>query len=66
MAMLSSLSTERIEKERLAIPIAASRFLEQKDFRALLFGTMDKSECYKFRPEEEINQGIAYMLLEMC
>ena len=37
----------------------------KKDLKALLFETMDKTVFYKLKPEEEVNQGIAYLLLEM-
>ena len=41
--LLYSLSMERIEKERLNIPVAAFRFWEQQDFKELLNEVMDKS-----------------------
>ena len=63
--LLFSLSTERIEKERLNIPVAAFRFWEQKEFKELLHETTDKSALYKFKPEEEKMQGIVYLLIEM-
>jgi len=56
---------ERIEKERLYIPVAAFRFWEQQDFKELLNEVMDKSAFYKFCPKEEKTQGISYLLLEM-
>ena len=55
---------ERIEKERLNIPIAAFRFWEQQDFKELLIEVMDKSVFFKFSPEEEKEQGIGYLLLK--
>ena len=39
--------------------------LGAKLLQTVLFETMDKSVFYNFKPEEEVNQGIAYMLLEM-
>ena len=42
---------DRIEKERLNIPIAAFQFWEQQDFKAKL--------------NETKTQGIAYLLMEM-
>ena len=63
--LLYSLSMERIEKERLNIPVAAFRFWEQQDFKELLNEVMDKSAFYKFCPKEEKTQGISYLLLEM-
>ena len=59
------LSMERIEKERLIIPVAAFQFWEQQDFKALLNETTDKSASYKFNPEEEKMQGIVQLLIEM-
>ena len=56
--LLYSLSLERIEKERLNIPVAAFRFWEQQDFKELLSVVMDKSAFFKFCPEEEKMQGI--------
>ena len=41
--LLFSLSTERIEKERLNMPVEAFRFWEQQDFKELLNEVMDKS-----------------------
>ena len=41
--LLYSLSLERIEKERINIPVAAFRFWEQQDFKELLSVVMDKS-----------------------
>ena len=35
--LLYSFSTERLDKERLAIPVMAFQFWEQKDFKTLLF-----------------------------
>ena len=55
---------ERIEKERLNIPVAAFQFWEQ-DFNALLNETMDKSVLYKFYLGEEKIQGIVQLLIEM-
>ena len=52
-------------KQRMAIPIAAFQFWGQKDYRTLLFQKMDNSVFFKFTPDEEINPGIAYMLLEI-
>ena len=46
LPLLFSLATERIEKERLNIPVAAFQFWEQQDFKALLKETMDKSAFY--------------------
>ena len=63
--LLYSLSLERIEKERLHIPVTAFRFWEQQDFKELLNEVMDKSAFYKFCPEEEKTQEISYLLLEM-
>ena len=60
-----SLSIDRIEKERLTIPVAAFQFWEQNDFRKMLNEIMDKSAFYKFKPEEESTQGIAHLLIEM-
>ena len=60
-----SLSMDRIEKERLHIPVEAFQFWEQKDFNTMLKEIMDKSAFYKFKPEEERTQGIAYLLIEM-
>ena len=60
-----SLSMDRIEKERLHIPVEAFQFWEQKDFNTMLKEIMDKSAFYKFKPEEERMQGIAYLLIEM-
>ena len=57
--LLFSLSTERIEKERLNIPVAAFRFWEQKEFKELLHETTDKSALYKFKPEEEKMQSLS-------
>ena len=56
---------DRIEKERLHIPVEAFQFWEQKDFNTMLKEIMDKSAFYKFKPEEERMQGIAYLLIEM-
>ena len=63
--LLYSLSMEKIEKERLNIPVAAFRFWEQQDFKELLNEVMDKSAFFKFSPDEEKMQGIGYLLLEM-
>ena len=60
-SLLYSLSMERIEKERVNIPIAAFRFWEQQDFKELINEVMDKSAFFKFSPEE----GIGYLLMEM-
>ena len=64
-SLLFSLSLERIEAERIYIPIAAFKFWEQQDFKELLNEVMDKSAFYKFKPEEEKMQGIGYLFLEM-
>ena len=56
---------ERIEKERLNIPVTAFQFWEQQDFKAMLKELIDKSVYYKFNPGEEKTQGIAYLLIEM-
>ena len=63
-AFLFSHATERIAKERLSIPVAAFQFWEQQDFKALLKEPMDKSAFYKFNPEEQNMQVIAYILIE--
>ena len=63
--LLYSLSMERMEKERLKIPVEAFQFWEQQDFKELLMEVMDKSAFFKFSPEEEKMQGIGYLLLEM-
>ena len=63
--LFTSIAIDRIEKERLSIPIEAFQFWEQKEFRKMLNEVMDKSAFYKFCHEEEESQGIAYMLLEM-
>ena len=60
-----SLAIDRIEKERLSIPVAAFQFWEQQDFKEMLNGIMDKSVFYKFSPGEEKTQGIVYLLIEM-
>ena len=60
-----SLSMERIEKERLTIPIVAFQFWEQNHFNTMLKEIMDKSAFYKFKPKEERMQGIAHLLIEM-
>ena len=60
-----SLSMKRIEHERMYIPVEAFRFWEQKDFKELLTEVMDKSAFFKINPEEEKDQGIAYLFLEM-
>jgi len=64
-SLLFSLSLERIEAERIYIPIAAFKFWEQQDFKELLNEVMDKSAFYKFKPEEEKMQGIGFLFLEM-
>jgi len=56
---------KRIEHERMYIPVEAFRFWEQKDFKELLAEVMDKSAFFKINPEEEKDQGIAYLFLEM-
>ena len=63
--LFTSIATDRIEKERLSIPIEAFQFWEQKEFRQMLNEIMNKSAFYKFCHEEEESQSIAYMLLEM-
>ena len=63
--LFTSLATDRIEQERLSIPVAAFQFWEQKDFSEMLKEIMDKSAFYKFCHEVEKSQGIAYLLLEM-
>ena len=60
--LVYSLSMERIEKERLNIPVAAFRFWEQQDFKELLNEEMDKCAFFKFSSEEEKVQGIGYLL----
>ena len=52
-SLLFSLATERIEKERLSIPVAVFQCWEQQKFKALLKETMDKSAIYKFKPKEK-------------
>ena len=64
-SLLYSPSIERIEQERLNIPVAAFRFWEQQDCKELLNDVMDKSVFFKFSPEEEKVQGKGYLLLEM-
>ena len=56
---------KRIVNERMYIPVEAFRFWEQKDFKELLTEVMDKSAFFKINPEEEKDQGIAYLFLEM-
>ena len=63
--LFTSLAINRLEKEKLSIPVSAFQFWEQKDFKEMLNEVMDKSALYKFCHEEEESQGIAYMLLEM-
>ena len=63
--LFTSIAIDRIEKERLSIPIEAFQFWEQKEFKKMLNEVMDKSAFYKFCHEEEESQGIAYLLLEM-
>ena len=63
--LFTSLAIDRIEKERLSIPVEAFQFWEQKDFGEMVKEVMDKSVFYKFCHEEERSQGIAYLLLEM-
>ena len=63
--LFMSLAINRIEKERLSIPVSAFQFWEQKDFRKMLTEIMDKSAFYGFNREEEKTQGIAYLLTEM-
>ena len=63
--LFMSLAINRIEKERLSIPVSAFQFWEQNDFRKMLNEIMDKSAFYGFNHEEEKTQGIAYLLIEM-
>ena len=56
---------KRIENERMYIPVEAFRFWEQRDFKELLTEVMDKSAFFKINPEEEKDQGFAYLFLEM-
>ena len=42
MAYIFSLAVERIEKERLAIPVEALQFWEQSDFKALMKETVTR------------------------
>ena len=44
--LFTSLAIDRLEKEKLSIPIAAFQFWEQKDFGAILREIMDKSAFY--------------------
>ena len=39
---------DRIEKERLNIPVAGFKLWEQQDFNEMLNEIIDKSEFYKF------------------
>ena len=64
--LFTSLAIDRIEKERLSIPVEAFQFWEQKDFGEMLKEVMDKSAFYKFCHEEETNQGIAYAYCWKC
>ena len=41
--LITSLAIDRIEKERLSIPVAAFQFWEQQDFNKMLNEIMDKS-----------------------
>ena len=50
-----SLAMNRIEKERLSIPVAAFQVCEQQDFKEILNEIMDKSAFYRFNPGEEKN-----------
>ena len=43
----TSLAKDRIENERLRIPVAAFQFWEQQDFKEMLNEIMDKSTLYK-------------------
>ena len=63
--LFTSLTIDRLEKEKLSIPVAAFKFWEQKDFGAMLREIMDKSAFYKFCHEEEKSQGFVHLLLEM-
>ena len=64
--LFTSLAIDRIEKERLSIPVAAFQFWEQQDFKEMLNEIIDRSAFYKIcHEEEEKTQGIAYLLLEM-
>ena len=44
--LFMSLAINRIEKERLSIPVSAFQFWEQNDFRKMLNEIMDKSAFY--------------------
>ena len=57
--LLFYLATERIEKERINIPVAAFQFWEQKEFKSLLSEIIDKSAFYKFQPEEEKHKELS-------
>ena len=50
-SLLYSLSIERIEKERINIPVAAFRFWERQDFKELLNEVLDKSAFLNMQPE---------------
>ena len=65
MAFIHVACLNRIEKERLSIPVSAFQFWEQKDFRKMRNEIMDKSAFYGFNREDEKTQGIAYLLIEM-
>ena len=59
--ILFSLAMERIERERLAIPVAAFQFWLQAEFKALLKATMDKAAFYKFRPEKVTTKCVHFI-----
>ena len=56
--LFTSLTIDRLEKEKLSIPVAAFQFWEQKDFGAMLREIMDNSAFYKFCHEEEKVKGL--------
>ena len=49
-----SLSMDRIEKERLNIPVAAFQFWEQQDFKAMLTEIINKSAFLKKKKCKEL------------
>ena len=51
--LFTSLAINRIEKERLSIPVAAFQFWEQNDFRKMLNEIMDKSAFYGFNVKKK-------------
>ena len=63
--LLFSLATQRIERERLTLPVAAFQSCGQQELKFLLNETMDKSAFYKFSPVKEKMQGIFEILIEM-